>query len=174
MKIYKLAIDETNTDTNGADGAVINKRKQKRKSPDKVSHASPVPEVSEDSGKMNYFAAIAKRSEELNDMAQVYLDSLPFISDPDCVGMIWEKANEIFKAANENWAKVPEWVADSMDGYVPFSQSPSNGSLYVTLGHAVTARSANLRMLEYAYGRRSTLDYFPTLAEKEIVEKYSS
>ncbi len=123
---------------------------------------------------MNYFSAIAKRASELDDIAQKYLDSLPFIPDPECVQRIYKEALKIFKENNENWNKVPEWVASSVDGYMPFSAPPIPGSMYVSLGHSPVARSANLRMLlEYAEGRRNNLEYFTTLAEEEIVEKYA-
>lgn len=128
---------------------------------------------------MKYFSAIKKRADELNVAGQAYLDKLPFMSNDDVAERLYKKAQEIFKQQTKQWGTlgawehVPDWVADIMDGYIPYYYIPRNGSIYFSLGFAQTAQDALLRnSLEYAEGREKFLLELPCVAEKEVVEKY--
>lgn len=118
---------------------------------------------------MNYFDAISKRAAELDAIGQGYLDKLPFMSNGDVIKRLFEIAFEIDRSDQEN----PEWVDEAIDGFLPYSRVPKNGSIYFSLGWACTANDACLRnMLEVAEGRETDTLNLMTLAEKEIVESY--
>lgn len=119
---------------------------------------------------MNYFSAIKKRADELNLMGEDYLDKLPFMNNEEICQRLWEIAWEIEKSDQEN----PEWVDMTLDGFIPYSSIPRNGSLYFSLGRAVVAQDALLRnLLEVAEGRETKELSFNFIAEKEVVESYS-
>lgn len=112
------------------------------------------------------FVDLAERAAELDSLGQAYLDSLPFVSNEEICERVWKRANEVFAAAGEDWEAVPEWVANTMDGYIPYSQIPRNGSLHFSLGFSVVSLEAHLRnLLEIAEGRTSVELDFPVLAE---------
>jgi len=127
---------------------------------------------------MNYFNAIIKRADELNQQAQEYLDGLELISNLECIERIDKKAQEIWDEAKKQygedvWDHVPSWVADIMDCWFPYTNVPKDGSIYFSLGFSPVALDANLRkLLEHAEGRTENIDPFPLVAEKEIVDQY--
>jgi hypothetical protein len=103
---------------------------------------------------MNYFADLRKKREKLDRIAEAYLDTLPFLSNEKIMERIYRKASEIFEQSGRDWENVPEWVADTMDGWMPFASIPENGSLNFALGFSMIAQDARLRnMLEIAEGR---------------------
>ena len=123
---------------------------------------------------MNYFKAITTRCEELDKLGQAYLDRFEFLPNDQVLDRIWAKAWELFEAAGKDFKKIPEWAASAVDGHIPYSAPPRNGSLYYLMGWSVVAQDAHLRnQLEIAEGRETKELDFPVLAEKEIVLKYS-
>jgi hypothetical protein len=63
-----------------------------------------------------------------------------------------------------------------MDGFIPYSRIPHNGSLYFSFGFSVQAMECNLTRFWKAVTagfNPKDVEYIPCLAEKEIVEKYS-
>ncbi len=125
---------------------------------------------------MNYFEAIAKRCAELDALAEERMKGLPFISCPDMVDFLWVEAHRIFKTENEDWDAVPDWVGYAMDGFIPFTQPPHNGSIYHALGFSMQAMEYNLRLYYEAVKAGRDPDgqeFVPCLAEKEIVDAYA-
>lgn len=123
---------------------------------------------------MNYFQAIAARAEQLDELGRKYLDSLPFLPNDEVIQRIFVRAKQIFEEAEEDWEAVPDWVASTMDGWMPYATLPNNGSIYYSLGYSVVAHDAHLRnFLEIAEGRTDQRLDFPCLAEKEKVEEMS-
>jgi len=119
---------------------------------------------------MHYFEAIKHRADELNLQGRQYLDRLPFMHNEAVCERLWEIAQAIDAAPGEN----PDWVDSAMDGWIPFSTLPRNGSLYFALGYAMVAQDARLRnLLEVAEGRETEELDLATLAEQEIVDRYS-
>lgn len=117
---------------------------------------------------MNYFAAISRRADELNQLGEKYLQKLPFMSNHKICKRLWAIAAKIDKSTETN----PDWVDSTLDHSIPFASPPRNGSLYFSLGFAITAQDAKLRnLLEVAEGRDSELN-LAVLAEKDIVESY--
>ena len=121
----------------------------------------------------NYFEAISIRCEELDKLGEEYLSKFEFLDNEEVCNRIWKAANAIFKAKNEDWDAVPEWVASTLDGGIPYAGNSRNGSIYYSLGLSVVSRDAHLRnLLEIAEGRETEELSFAVLAEKEIVNKY--
>lgn len=120
---------------------------------------------------MDYFEAITFRREQIDKLAQDYLDKFEFISNPDILEELWKIANDLFEKANKDWGAIPEWAANFLDGWIPYAPS-KNGSLYHALGVSVVSADAHLRNLfERVKGRETKELDFPILAEKEIVNK---
>ena len=92
---------------------------------------------------MNYFEAISHRADELNVEGQSYLDRLPFMDNEAVCERLYELAVEIDEQPGEN----PDWVDSTLDGHIPFGSVPRNGSLFFTMGFAVSANDARLRNL---------------------------
>ena len=123
---------------------------------------------------MDYFSAIKRRADELNEEGKKYLSNLPFMSNQDVLDKLWKIANE--KYDYDRWCKsfdnCPWWVDAIFDGLAPYGEC-NNGSLYYMLGRAVVAEDALLRnLLEIAEGRESKELELCCVAEKEIVDKY--
>lgn len=121
---------------------------------------------------MNYFETITDECNKLDELGQAYLDKLPFMDNDTVVQGIFKKAKEIFESHNENWETIPEWVANTMDGWMPYAGIPKTGSLFFSLGFSVVANDALLRnLLEVAEGREEKfLDFF-NLVDKKVVDK---
>lgn len=116
---------------------------------------------------MGYFTQISTHCTLLNEIGQKYLDTLPFISNEEVIQLIWTKAYDIFESMGR-WEceDLPDWVADTIDSGVPYSEIPRNGSLHYSLGFATTAQDACLRAyLEWVEGRDTELKSFQTLAD---------
>jgi len=120
---------------------------------------------------MNLFDQIRKEAEELDRKAKEYLDSVPFMSTDRCMRKIYIKAKQIFDESGEDWENIPEWVALTMDGWMPYSTIPNNGSIGFSLGFSVLAMEANLRhLVEIAEGRTDKeldLDVLAQSAKKD-------
>lgn len=118
----------------------------------------------------DYFAAIRERADQITKMAQEYLDRLEFLPNDVVMDRIWQAAQKIFEANggdNGDWTKLPEWVANTMDGWMPYSGVPRNGSLHFSLGFSPTSQDAHLRnLLEIVEGRETEELDFPVVAEK--------
>lgn len=120
---------------------------------------------------MNYFSKISEGCDKLTEIGQTYLDSLPFIPSGEAAERIWNKARSIFDSLGGDekaWEdeNLPQWVADTMDWAVPYTQIPRNGSLHYSLGWSVVAQEANLRaLLEYVEGREPEQRKFQMLAD---------
>ena len=124
---------------------------------------------------MNYFDAIAKRVDEIDKLAQKYLEQFEFIPSDKIAKRIWKNAWATFKATGEDFEKCPEWAANIVDwNGVPFTpDSERNGSLYHALALSLVSRDAHLRhLLEVSEGRTNGNLGFPVMAENEIVDKY--
>lgn len=122
---------------------------------------------------MNYFAAIAKRVEEIDKLAADYLAKFEFLPNDVIISRIHKVAWVKFRAANEDFDKIPEWAASIVDGWPPFT-GYLQGSIYDMLGTSVVSVDAHLRnLLERAEGRETKELDFPILAEKAIVERWS-
>ncbi len=126
---------------------------------------------------MNYFAAIKFRCEEIDALAQTYLDKFQFMSNGDILQRLWEIAKFQFKTkCNDDWDKIdalPEWMGNFLDGWTPYAPS-KNGSLYYSLGYSVVSADAHLRnLLERTEGRETKELDFPILTEHHIVDKLS-
>jgi hypothetical protein len=120
---------------------------------------------------MNLFSKISEDCNQLTEVAQRYLDTLPFISNDDCIERIWvwacnqmdkdEKGYFVFNGKNG-------LAEDIVDSGVPFSVLPKNGSLVYSLGWSVTAQDANLRsLLEFVEGRQTEWVKFKCLVDLE-------
>ena len=118
---------------------------------------------------MGYFTDISNKCTELSKTAQVYLDKYDFISSQDCISRIWswawsnmdkdEDGNPIFNGKNE-------LAEDIVDGGVPYSVPPKNGSIHYSLGWSIVAQEANLRsLLEFVEGRQKEWIKFQCLVE---------
>jgi hypothetical protein len=123
---------------------------------------------------MNYFDAISFRCQQIDDLAQAYLNQFEFMSNPDILEKLWEVSQAKFKAINNDWARcneLPEWMIDFLDGWTPYAPS-KNGSLYYSLGYSCLSSDAHLRNLfERTMGRETRVLPFPILAEHEVVNK---
>jgi hypothetical protein len=123
---------------------------------------------------MNYFAAISFRCQQIDDLAQAYLNQFEFMSNPDILEKLWEVSQEKFKAINNDWercSELPEWMINFLDGWTPYAPS-KNGSLYHALGCSCLSADAHLRNLfERTMGRETKELPFPILAEHEVVNK---
>ncbi len=119
------------------------------------------------------FKQVTEACNELDRKGQVYLDSLPFISNDESIDRIFNRARAIFTEANEDFDTVPEWVAQTMDYYIPYAiPGSSGGSIMAAMAHSITSQDAHLRnLLEIAEGRTSKeLDFpvsVPWKAEEE-------
>lgn len=115
---------------------------------------------------MLYFSDLSKKCDELNALGQAYLDSLPTIPNDEVVNRIMTRAHQIFEENNEDWDKIPEWVGFVLDGHVPYSLPPKDGSINALLGHSMVSQEAHLRnLLEIAEGRTTEELTFPVRAE---------
>jgi len=126
---------------------------------------------------MNYFAAISFRCQQIDALAQAYLDKHSFMSNDDILQRLWKIAQTLFKEKCdkkwENIDKIPEWAGNFLDGWIPYAPS-RNGSLYHSLGVSVVSTDAHLRnLLEIAEGRETEELDFPILVEHHIVDKLS-
>ena len=117
----------------------------------------------------DYFGLLSWKCDRLTEKAQKYLDSLPPISNDDCIQGIWEKAQEIFAKNDEDFDKVPWWVADTMDYHMPYTNIPKDGSLGFSFGFSIVSFEAHLRnLLEIAQNRETKELDFPF---KEVITK---
>lgn len=121
---------------------------------------------------MNYFEALTKEREELNQKGQDYLDTLSEeISADEAAERIYKAAKKIFKEKGED---SPEWILDLVyDGFMPYYGLPKNRSLRVTLGFSIVAQEARLRnLLEIVEGRETKELDFPACVPKDFYDKY--
>lgn len=119
---------------------------------------------------MNYIQELMTGCEELDRKGQAYLDGLPFLPNDEVKQRIFVKARELFDAANEDWDAVPEWVAQTMDGHMPYSVIPRNGSLYFSLAFSIVSMEAHLRnLLERVEGRETKELDFPVIFPKPVI-----
>lgn len=121
---------------------------------------------------MNYFEALAKECEELNQKGQDYLDTLSEeISVDEAAERIYNAAKKIFEEKRGN---APEWILDLVyDGFMPYYGIPKNGSLRFILGFSIVAQEAKLRnLLEIVEGRENKGLDFPACVPKDFYDKY--
>lgn len=130
---------------------------------------------------MNYFAAIVFRVNQIDELAQTYLDKFEFMSNDQVMDRLWifakqewkDKCNSDWETFNENPNCVPDWISNWMDGWVPFAP-PSLGSLYDSLAYSTVSMDAHMRnLLERCEGRETKALDFPIMAENHIVNKLS-
>ena len=124
---------------------------------------------------MNYFAAILFRTNQIDELAQAYLNKFEFMPNDQILDRLWDIANAEFKTkCNEDWNqcdKLPEWMQSYLDGWTPYAP-PKPGSLYSTLSYSCVSNDAHLRnLLEQAEGRETNGLEFPVCAEHSIVNK---
>jgi len=119
---------------------------------------------------MDYFQAIAFRVEEIDRLANAYLSKFDFLSNDQIMERVHTAAWKIFKEHNEDWNSVPEWVASTCDGWMPYASVSRNGSIYHALAFSMPSQDAHLRnLLEIAEGRETKELDFPVMAEKDVV-----
>lgn len=119
----------------------------------------------------NYFQIIAEECSKLDILAQEYLDRFEFLPNDQICDRIYQRARAIFIENNEDFDKVPDWVASIMDGWFPYTSKGKNGSLYYSLGYSVVSQDAHLRnLLERAEGREEKELEFPVAVDKVVVE----
>src|ERR1035441_3585004 len=126
---------------------------------------------------MNYFAAIAFRTEQLDALAQTYLDKFEFMSNDQILTRLWTFSEKQFKdKCNKDWSlieRLPEWAQNFLDGWTPYAP-PSSGSLYSALAYSMVSNDAHLRnLLERTEGRETAELTFPVFAEHSVVNKLS-
>ncbi len=101
-----------------------------------------------------YFKQLAERCNELNAIAQKYLDGLPFIDNDTLAQSIWkhyydiapkDTSGEILWRESKNESE--NEALHILDSCVPYYNAPRNGSLHYAIGYAITAQEANLRAL---------------------------
>lgn len=123
---------------------------------------------------MNYFRAITKRAEELDELAKPYLENRPNWSLEDLAHKNCKLAYKIFIKNGRDWNKVPEIVADIMDGWLPFSNNDKpNGSIYHTLGLSLASKEAHAWSLyDYLSGKKDSFNLpFGVVAESSEVDR---
>ena len=129
----------------------------------------------------NLFARLAAGAEDLDRKAEAYLSDKEFIPSPDVAERIWQASLRLFKKhggtcsdkgymrfAELDWDALPWWAAQTLDGWMPYSGPPRNGSLGTLLGYSAASLDAHLRnIMEIAEGRETEELYFPvTFTEK--------
>ncbi len=121
---------------------------------------------------MNPFERISEEAEKLTEKANKYLDGLEFLTNGAVCKRIYKAAKIIFERNNEDWDKVPEWVADTMDGWIPYSKIPHNGSINFVLSFSSAAQDAHLRnLLERVEGRETKELDFGVCVPKKVIDK---
>lgn len=114
---------------------------------------------------MSYFNEIITNAESLDTLANMYLDKLPFLTVQETAERIEAASYKIFEAAGRDWDAVPWYVAQVVDGCMPFYGIPRNGSLRFALGFSVASQEAHLRnILELVEGRETKELEFPVMA----------
>lgn len=104
----------------------------------------------------DYLQQLMDGADELSAKGEAYLRNLPFLPNNEVAERIFKRAWEIFKASGEDFDAVPDWVASSVDGTVPYASESRNGSLAYLMGYSPEARDARLRnLLEIAEGRET-------------------
>ena len=130
-----------------------------------------------ENNELNYFQLMQKGVEELDKKADKYLSDKEFIPNDEILNRIWKYCLELFFAnggkedelgflifENLNWENLPWWVADGLDGHLPYCSVPINGSLNFSLGFSSSSFDAHLRnLLEIAEGREKNELDFPYL-----------
>ena len=118
---------------------------------------------------MSYFQQISHRCTELSNIAQKYLDTLPFISSEECCKRIWNWACDQMdtdEQGNFIWNGKNGFAEEILDGGYLQAEPPHNGSLHYSLGWSIVAQDANLRsLLEFVEGRQTEWTKFQCLAE---------
>ena len=115
---------------------------------------------------MNYFVQIMEECEKLDEKADAYLSKLPFMPNDDVAERLHKAAWKQFKDAGEDWGAIPDWVADIVDGHMPYYGIPHNGSILFSLGFSVASQEAHLRnLMEIAEGRETEMLDFPTVVK---------
>lgn len=133
---------------------------------------------------MNYFEALSAECDKLTEKANEYLSRLPFMPNDKVAERLWEIAIEIGKKnglkteenylvfKDLNWEILPEWVANTLDGWLPYGDIPRNGSLHFSLGFSSASQDAHLRnLLEIAEGRETNELDFPVVVPKDFWDK---
>jgi hypothetical protein len=91
------------------------------------------------------FSYLPKLVAEIDIAAQEFLDQFPFVPSDEIAEDIDTRAWKIFRDENEDWESIPEWVADVVDGGVPYCGGSRNGSPHHSIGLSVTSLDAHLR-----------------------------
>lgn len=126
---------------------------------------------------MSYFEIMKNGVAELDKKANEYLSDKEFISNDEILERLWKYCLELFYAnggekdqsgildfENLNWENLPWWARSALDGHLPYSSIPENGSLNFSLGFSSASFDAHLRNLfEIAEGRENKELDFPFL-----------
>ena len=114
-----------------------------------------------------YFASIAERVAVIDKLANEYLSKFEFIPNDAIMDRIHAAAWKIFKEKNEDFQAVPDWVASTVDGWMPYTGGSRNGSIFFALAFSPVSQDAHLRnLLERAEGRETKELDFPVIAEQ--------
>ncbi len=114
---------------------------------------------------MSYFTDLVNASKELDKLAAPYCENRPDWSLEDIAGencklaWKWVKDNNIDLDKAEDWDKMPEIIANIVDGWVPFSSPSNNGSLNYTLGLSLVSLEAHAWALyDYLSGKTQSCE----------------
>ena len=118
---------------------------------------------------MSVFDELIQGAEELTEKANAYMEGKEFLPNNEVTDRIWKASLKLFERHggkfSENdtllfdgldWEALPWWAAQTLDGWMPYSAVPRNGSLKFSLGFSPAALDANLRnIMEIAEGRET-------------------
>lgn len=103
---------------------------------------------------MHYFQALQKRVEELDKLAQPYLENRPQWSMMDLAAEMHKLAWKIFEENGCDFEKVDEYVANIVDGHIPFCFPSRNGSIKYALGLSLASQEAHAwNLYDYLQGK---------------------
>lgn len=122
----------------------------------------------------DYFTELKEGAEQLDALAEVYMEDKEFLPNDAVMDRIWEACLRLFKKHGGyydgghlrfdrlDWDRLPWWAAQTLDGWMPYSSVPRNGSLGFALGYSPASMDAHLRnILEIAEGREHRELDFP-------------
>lgn len=131
----------------------------------------------------NIFVRIAEGAEEITCKAEAYLEGKEFLANDDVRDRIWQASLKLFEQhggsfsgkerylsyENLDWDALPWWAAQTLDGWMPYSQPPTKASLGHLLGYSPESQDAHLRnIMEIAEGRETDeLDFPVTFTTKD-------